>query len=162
MGSAEAAVPEAIQGKIDLFVGRVQEHFHFLRGLSYQAPQVVARNDELLKYWTEVKYESRKAGREVSVRLAPVEDGDARGDVLNISISKFPHATYKDLLAFDLFVEKHRPEIGAQALDPRCYEGSFPHRVDSVLRLAASLLQTEARDILTGDRWEEGHYHPWV
>lgn len=162
MRLGDPSLPVEIRVKVDVFVQIVEEHLTFLGELFYEGPRVSLRDDKLLKHWTQVRYQNTEACREVCVGLVPVEDGDPRGDTLSIDLWRLPSSTFEDQLSFNLFIRKHRPDLRADILDIRTHSGSFRERLGRVLALSASLLDSEARSILTGERWEEGFYHPWV
>lgn len=96
----------------------------------------------------------------------PAEPAEDRADVVGLDIFRrrttFGADSLEDFLVFELFLAKYRPDIDQRLLDIRSYEGPFEERLEKVLSVYASLLQSEAKDILTGERWEEGFYAQWV
>ncbi len=158
----ETRSSQKIQQKLETFIDAVPVHFGFLKDLEYEGPRVIRHEDELLGFWVTLFFQSEKARREVHLDLVPIHKGDPSKETLGLSLWRVPAPpgaySRDNHIELDMLLKEYRPDLDQTRLDIRSYKGSFPERLSAVLDLYASLLKSEALEVLIGDRWETGLY----
>ena len=139
--------------KRNILNASVRRRLSLLEDLGYEGPVVSLVGADQSGYAAKAVYRNSGREREVSVSI---HDGEF-GDEAMISIWRLPYRTFeKDLISFPVLIWKRRPEFDLGRLNLRNYNGTLEERLDEYLAVHASLLASEAADILGGDAWVEG------
>jgi hypothetical protein len=162
----DVSIPEKTREKLALFSKLVSAHFGFLNDLGYKGPVVKISKHEVLDFCNTILFQNDHACREVRVVFYCESLNINNGDFLILDIWRKSHKlktkASDNILVFEKFIEKYRPDIDQKSLDIRSYKTPLMESMERVLSLCASLLKAEMEEVLKGEYWEEGLYNEWV